>query len=99
MGEAVVGARFVRTGTGATATLLIDGEDSGTLDVPFAMTIISSVGPSVGYDHGSAVSQRYVGHFPFEGTLSRLDVTLLGQKPAEQTAEAEADGRAAMGRQ
>jgi arylsulfatase A-like enzyme len=99
VGEAVVGARFVRTGKGATATLLIDGQDSGTLDIPFAMTIISSVGPSVGYDHGSAVSQRYVGHFPFEGTLSRLDVTLLGQNPAEQTAEAEADGRAAMGRQ
>jgi arylsulfatase len=99
VGQAVVGARFVRTGKGATATLLIDGEDSGTMDVPFAMTIISSVGPSVGYDHGSPVSQRYVGHFPFEGRMSRLDVTLLGQKPAEQTAEAEANGRAAMGRQ
>ena len=99
VGRAVVGARFVRTGKGATATLVIDGADSGTLDVPFAMTIISSVGPSVGYDHGSPVSPRYVGHFPFEGTLSRLDVTLAGQKPADRTAEAEVNGRAAMGRQ
>jgi arylsulfatase len=98
-GEAVVGARFRRTGTGASATLVIDGHDSGTMDVPFAMTIISSVGPSIGYDHGSPVSPRYVGHFPFEGTLSRLDVTLVGQGPAQEVAEAEATGRAAMGRQ
>jgi arylsulfatase len=98
-GEAVVGGRFRRTGTGASATLVIDGHDSGTMDVPFAMTIISSVGPSIGYDHGSPVSPRYVGHFPFEGTLSRLDVTLVGQGPAQEVAEAEATGRAAMGRQ
>ena len=69
------------------------------MDVPFAMTIISSVGPSVGYDHGSPVSPRYSGHYPFEGKLSRLEVTLVRQEPADQTAEAEINGRAAMGRQ
>ena len=41
---------------------------AATMDVPFAMTMISSVGPSIGYDHGSPVSERYAGHFPFEGT-------------------------------
>ena len=38
------------------------------------MRMMSSVGPSVGYDHGSAVSQRYAGPFPFDGTLH--DVTV-----------------------
>jgi arylsulfatase len=65
------------------------------------MTIISSVGPSVGYDHGSPVSGRYAGPYPFEGTLARLDVTLAAppRSGPEAEAEAAATGRAAMGRQ
>ena len=38
------------------------------------MRMISSVGPSVGYDHGSAVSDRYRAPFPFSGTLDRIDI-------------------------
>ena len=49
---------------------------AATLTVPFAMTMISSVGPSVGYDHGSPVSERYAGHFPFEG-----DARPAGRRP------------------
>ena len=56
------------------------------------MTMISSVGPSIGYDHGSPVSERYAGHFPFEGRLRRLDVTLV--RPASTDRDAEAGGRA-----
>ncbi len=66
--------------------------------VPFVMTMISSVGPSVGYDHGSPVSERYAGPFPFEGRLERLDITWSGRPPATR-APAEADRRAAMSRQ
>jgi len=78
---------------------VVDGETCGYLDVPFVMTIISSVGPSIGYDHGSPVSQRYTGHFPFEGRLERVDVTLVHGTPEEQAARAEADEREAMSRQ
>jgi arylsulfatase len=60
------------------------------------MTMISSVGPSIGYDHGSPVSERYRGPFPFEGRLRRLDVAVLGA-PGRESAEAEE--RAAMSRQ
>ena len=63
------------------------------------MTMISSVGPSIGYDHGSPVSERYTGHFPFEGRLERLDVTLVRQASATGTPQAEAEERAAMSRQ
>ncbi len=63
------------------------------------MTMISSVGPSVGYDHGSAVSDRYRGPFPFEGTLERLDIEVLSSTAADQRTGGAADGRAAMARQ
>ena len=99
VGPSVVGVRFRRTGKGGQATLLIDGQASGAMAVPFAMTMISSVGPSIGYDHGSPVSERYRGHFPFEGRLVRLDVTLVRQASVDADAQAEADQRAAMSRQ
>ncbi len=98
-GPSVVGVRFRRSGKGGAATLVIDGDACGAVDIPFAMTMISSVGPSIGYDHGSPVSERYTGPFPFEGTLSRLEVTLIGRPPAGDTSGEEAEERAAMARQ
>jgi arylsulfatase len=96
VGTSAIGVRFRRSGKGGQATLVIDGRESGTLSLPFAMTMISSVGPSIGYDHGSPVSERYRGHFPFEGRLTRLDVSLVrGGNPGG----AEAEERAAMARQ
>ncbi|MBF6554614.1 MAG: arylsulfatase [Acidimicrobiales bacterium] len=97
VGPSVVGLQFRRTGKSAEATLVIDGTPSGHLSVPFAMTMISSVGPSIGYDHGSPVSERYRGPFPFEGRLRRLDVAVLG--PGSGHESAEAGERAAMSRQ
>jgi arylsulfatase len=99
VGPSVIGVHFVRTGRGGEATLVIGGQPSGTLTVPFVMTMISSVGPSVGYDHGSPVSPRYVAPFPFEGTLRRLDVTLARQSATDQDEEDRAAERAAMSRQ
>ena len=96
-GSSVIGVQFRRQGKGGEATLVIDGSPSGSLTVPFAMTMISSVGPSIGYDHGSPVSERYTGHFAFEGRLSRLDVTLV--RSSGEKASAEAQERAAMSRQ
>ncbi len=96
VGSSAVGVRFRRSGKSGEATLVIDGHDCGTLSVPFAMTMISSVGPSIGYDHGSPVSPRYRGHFPFEGRLIRLDVALLRGNDPDRAAGEE---RTAMGRQ
>ena len=66
--------------------------------MPVAMNIISSVGPSVGYDHGSPVSELYSGHFPFEGTLHKVEIAVVhkGYVPPEV---AESEQRAAMARQ
>jgi arylsulfatase A-like enzyme len=97
VGPSVVEVHFLRTGRGGEATLIIDGTPGGTLEVPFVMTMISSVGPSVGYDHGSPVSERYEAPFPFEGTLTKLDVQLTRGAPSP--GEAEAAERAALSRQ
>jgi len=98
-GPSVVGVRFRRVGRGGHATLVIDGEESGALDIPFAMTMISSVGPSVGYDHGSPVSEHYRGPFPFEGTLRRLDIDVIRPLAADEHDDGEVAGRSAMARQ
>ena len=103
-GRSVVGVRFRRDGDTGVATLVVDGGEAGSVEIPFAMRIMSSVGPSVGYDHGSPVSRSYDHEFAFEGTLERVDITLV--KPgaaaaatAEAAADAEADQRSTMSRQ
>ncbi len=63
--------------------------------------MMSSVGPSIGYDHGSAVSPRYEAPFPFTGTLHEVEIQLLSREDAEaRDAElAEVAARAEMSRQ
>jgi arylsulfatase len=95
-GASVVGVRFRRTGSAGTATLVVDGAEVGSMDVPFAMRMISSVGASVGYDHGSPVSTAYDGEFPFEGRLERVDIQLISPGSSDEAAVAE---RATMSRQ
>jgi len=98
VGPSVVGLRFRREGAGATAVLYVDGVACGDLALPFAMNIISSVGPSVGYDHGSPVSERYRGPFTFEGTLHKVDIAVV-HRGADSPDLLEAEQRAAMSRQ
>jgi hypothetical protein len=44
------------------------------------MRMMSSVGPSIAYDHGSAVSNRYEAPFPFTGTLHEVVIQLLSPR-------------------
>ena len=99
VGKAVLGVRFRRDGKGGYATLVIDDEECGRVEFPFAMRMMSSTGPSVGFDHGSAVSDRYESPFPFEGTLDRVDIQLLSTRPVDTAANAETDERTTMARQ
>ena len=78
------------------AELEIDDQPVGNVDLPFFMLMMSSVGPSVGYDHGSAVSTRYASPFHFTGTLHEVVI----QASPERFADVQAAGHAAeMGRQ
>ena len=100
-GPSVVGVRFRRTASGTGhATLVIDGQACGRAEIPFVMFIVSSIGPSVGYDHGSPVSDRYDSPFAFAGTLDRVDIQIIsGRDAAAEAANADAIARAEMSRQ
>ncbi len=79
-----------------SATLEIDGEVVGGAELPLLMRMISSVGPSVGYDHGSPVSARYSAPFAFTGTLHEVVI----QASPEKYGDSDAAGYATeMGRQ
>ena len=45
---------------------------AGSVELPLFMRMMSSVGPSVGADHGSAVSTRYAAPFSFTGVLHEV---------------------------
>jgi arylsulfatase len=92
-------ARFRRrSGSTGRVDLVIDGQAAGGADLGLYMTMISSVGPSIGSDHGSAVSARYRAPFAFSGTLHEVVIELLSR--ADVDAElAEIDARTEMGRQ
>lgn len=98
-GEVRLVARFRRGGrrTGRLE-LAIDDREAGRAELPLFMTIISSVGSSVGRDHGSAVSGRYRGPFPFRGTLQEVVIQLIDEDPPAP-ADVAAHAQAEMSRQ
>jgi arylsulfatase A-like enzyme len=90
-------ARFRRgDGMVGSMALEVDGRPAGSAELPLFMRMMSSVGPSIGYDHGSAVSNRYEAPFAFTGTLHEIVIQLLS--PQDLRARA-AEAAAAMGRQ
>lgn len=96
-GESLLTARFRRgEGMAGSIEVTVDGTEAGRADTALFMRMISSVGASVGLDHGSAVSSRYQSPFPFTGTIHEVEIQLVA-RPSAGTAEAEA--RAEMSRQ
>jgi arylsulfatase len=79
------------------AEVLVDGQAAGRGEIRFYMRMVSSVGSSVGFDHGSAVSDRYDAPYAFTGTLHDVTVQLPGRRPTP--ADTEATGRSEMTRQ
>ena len=100
-GDSTLVARFRRSdGRAGSIELEVDGVAAGHVDVGLYMRMISSVGVSIAYDHGSAVSTRYRAPFPFAGTLHEVEIQLVAKQ--DQAAEAEtseAEARAAVSRQ
>ena len=90
-------ARFRRgEGRAGSVEILVDSDPVGRAELPLFMRMMSSVGASVGYDHGSPVSTRYESPFAFSGTLHEIEIQLVS-RPAAGTGEAEA--RAELSRQ
>ncbi|MBU2134969.1 MAG: arylsulfatase [Alphaproteobacteria bacterium] len=88
-GQAVLSVHLRRVkGPTGVLTLAIDGEACGQVDLPLMMTMMSSVGASVGEDHGLPVSDRYHGAYPFSGALHQIDIQLGSRASAEDAAQA-----------
>ena len=68
------------------AEVSINGKASGRGEIPFYMRMVSSIGSSVGMDHGSAVSARYQAPFEFAGTLHHVEIQLPARRDAVETA-------------
>jgi arylsulfatase len=96
-GASTLVAQFRRGGGMAgSMSLEVDGEPAGSADLPLFMRMMSSVGPSIAYDHGSAVSNRYEAPFSFTGTLHEVVIQLLSPQDLEARA---AEAAAEMSRQ
>ncbi len=85
-----------RDGRRGEMSVAVNGTPAGHADLDLFMRMMSSVGASIAYDHGSPVSNRYDAPFPFAGTLHAVEIQLLSRQDVE-TREAEAS--AEMGRQ
>ena len=92
-GESTVVAKLRRgAGMAGAMSMEVNGTPAGSADLSLFMRMMSSVGPSVAYDHGSAVSNRYEAPFPFSGKLHEVVIQLLSKRELDaQAAEAAAE--------
>jgi len=104
-GDSSLGVHLERDSrTSGWIEVSIDGEACGRAPIPSYMRIISSVGASVGRDHGSAVSSRYSAPFAFTGTLHEVVIQLPEHRSrilggGEAKADEAATARTEMSRQ
>lgn len=96
-GDSTLTARFRRlAGRAGSIELEVDGVHAGRVGIRTYMRMISSIGASVGYNHGSAVSERYEAPFAFTGRLHEVEIRLVSKQDPEA---AEVEARAEMSRQ
>jgi arylsulfatase len=105
-GESTVRAHFVRKGKRGTITLYINGEECGSIPIPYLLSFLSSTGMDIGRDSLSPVSNDYEGSFEFSGTIKRVIVDLpkytgpsRKKRRAEKFKNAEAKFRTEMSKQ
>ena len=84
---------ILRRGDGMAGRLQIAIDDNvvGSAEVSLYMRMISSVGPSIGYDHGSSVSARYESPYYYTGALHEIVLEASRARPDTAKAEAQAE--------
>jgi arylsulfatase len=98
-GASSVGVAFERLGKNGRASVLINGEACGTVEIPFVLRMISTLGMDIGRDAGAAVSTDYVAPFAFEGSIKRITFDLPDRGPEAERQAERAQIRADMARQ
>ena len=81
-GECTLAAHLERDVSAGWVELSIDGQPCGRGTIPLYVSTFTSVGASVGEDHGSAVSPRYSAPFAFTGILHDVTIQLPGGRDA-----------------
>jgi arylsulfatase A-like enzyme len=97
-GPCVAGVRVDRVGKAGTATLLIDGADCGTAEIPAMAVMPSSTGMDVGRSM-APICPDYQVPFPFEGELRTVTVEVAASRPPDVRREALATERVTQGLQ
>jgi arylsulfatase A-like enzyme len=99
LGSSLLGVRFNWKDQKGIITLLINGKECGSMEVPSVLRG-SSTGMSLGRDNLSPVTADYRAPFPFSGTIHRVEVTLLPFKsPSDEKEDARVRFRTEMSRQ
>ena len=97
-GPCVAGVRVERAGRSGTATLVIDGADCGSVDIPEMAVMVSSTGMDIGRSI-APVCHDYAPPFDFEGELRRVTVKVAASRAPEAKKEALATERVTQGLQ
>jgi len=99
-GTSEVSVRFERLDQKARATLLINGRENGSMDIPGVMRMISAQGMDVGRDGGSPICNDYEAPFAFTGKIRRLIIDVPKRvSPGQKREIQETEAKAEMGRQ
>lgn len=99
-GVSTVAVHFERIDETAKATLLIDGQESGSVDIPGVMRMISAQGMDMGRDGGSPVTDDYEAPFPFTGEIIKLLIDIPKRlTPAQKEDTMKVEERVEMGKQ
>ena len=86
-GDSTLGVRLWRESrTSGWAEVSVDGAPCGREAIPSYMWMVSSVGSSVGRDHGSAVSGRYSAPYAFTGVIHEVVIELPKRRNAGEDA-------------
>lgn len=88
-GKSTLAVKLEKIGDAGRATVSINGDECGSVEIPKILRMISSNGMDAGCDAGSAVSDDYSAPFNFQGKIARLVFDMAGRPPKDE-AEAQA---------
>lgn len=83
-GQCTIEVKFRRIDYRGTITLVIDGEECGSIDVPSVLRMISASGLQIGRNHLSPITNDYNIPFNFKGTIKYVKFKLLRYKPTAE---------------
>jgi arylsulfatase len=83
-GTCTIAIKFRRKERGGTFTLLIDGEECGSVHVPLALRIISTTGIQIGRNDLSPITNDYKTPFKFMGELKNVNFKGARDNPTQK---------------